>query len=50
MKKLVLVLVLSVVASQASAAVLCQSLRDPGFRAWFEGYTCPSGYYYIRSQ
>jgi hypothetical protein len=50
MKKLLLVIMLSTIASQATSAVLCQSMRDPNFKAWFEGYSCPSGYYYLKSQ
>jgi hypothetical protein len=50
MKKLFCVVLLSILSSQVSAAVLCQSVRDSQFQMWFEGYTCPSGYYYIRSK
>lgn len=30
---------------EADAAVLCQSSSDPNFKAWFEGYQCPAGYF-----
>ena len=35
--------------TEAIEAVLCQSSREVNYRAWFEGYTCPAGFYYIRS-
>lgn len=48
MKKVILVAVLAAVFSgQAQAAVLCQSMRDPNFQAWFEGYSCPTGFFMI---
>jgi len=50
MKKILCIVLLSAVSSQASAAVLCQSMRDSQFQAWFAGYTCPAGYYYIRTR
>lgn len=34
----------------AQSAVLCQSMRDPNFQAWFEGYSCPPGYFMIRTK
>ena len=45
MKKLFILALL--VSSQAQAASLCQSTRDPGFRYWVEGTTCPYGYYIV---
>jgi hypothetical protein len=42
MKKLLLVLLLA--STSAEAAVFCQSTRDPSYKAWFEGYSCPPGY------
>ena len=48
MKKLILAVMLIAISSQASSAVLCQSVRDPAFKAWFEGYSCPSGYYLLK--
>lgn len=43
MKTLLLVMLLTL-ATTAQAAVYCQSMRDPSFKAWFEGYNCPPGY------
>ena len=45
MKKLVILLAL--VSFNAHAIVKCQSMRDPGFKAYFEGYSCPAGFYQI---
>jgi len=47
MKNLI-ILVLFTLSASAHSAVLCQSLNDPNFRAWYEGYTCPAGYYLIK--
>ena len=46
MKYILLALVL--ISSNAQSAVLCQSMSDARYQAWFEGYACPSGYFLIR--
>jgi hypothetical protein len=47
MKKLLLVAIL-LTSSTAHASVLCQSLNDPSYKAWFPGYSCPAGYFMIK--
>ena len=47
MKAALLVAVL-LTSSVAQSAVLCQSTKDYNFKAWFEGYSCPQGFYLIR--
>ena len=44
MKKIIFALLLATAASSAQSAALCQSMRDPSFQAWFEGWSCPPGY------
>ena len=50
MKKTLLIAALLTITSTANAAALCQSTRDPGYRAWFEGWSCPSGFYMIKTR
>ena len=49
MKKALLTALLTV-SFNANAAVLCQSMRDPNFQMWVEGYICPTGFYMIRTK
>ena len=46
MKKLIIAIALFT-AVQANATVLCQSISDPTYRAYFPGYMCPAGYFMV---
>lgn len=48
MKKLMIMGLLTLMTAEAYAAVWCRSYKDYDYVALFEGYSCPSGYYFVK--